>query len=249
VNAGKIDVDNVAAVPILLTAGWWMPAPSPSIKEIRMTKDKKSGLPRNSISLALAIGVYVLLSHFLGIGWLISVLAAITGFIICRTILKPRKIKEKEIVVETGGVSQAELNRVLEEGGKKINEMRSYGMRIKDAEVKRKVYAISEVVQKIYENFKKDPKDIKAAKQFLSYYFDAVIKILKGYVEMSEQSSLSDDARAALKKTESMLDSIKSAFETQLEKLLRDDVLDLDTEIKVLANMIKMEGLGEKVQK
>jgi len=41
----------------------------------------------------------------------------------------------------------------------------------------------------------------------------------------------------------SVLVTIRQAFEKQLEKLLADDVLDLDTEIEFFKKVIKTEGL------
>ncbi|HNR88989.1 MAG TPA: 5-bromo-4-chloroindolyl phosphate hydrolysis family protein [Spirochaetota bacterium] len=206
-------------------------------------KQKSSGWPRQLISLAIAGGVFAGLHVFLNIGIFVSLLAALGGYIAGLIIFR-RRARPEGVEILSGGVSQSDLRATLAEGSRKLNEMRSYGMRIRNAEVKRKVYDICAVVERIYDNFKKDPKDIKAAKQFLSYYFDAVINILKRYVELSSQPVQSAEVKASLEKAEGILDSIHRAFEAQYDKLLRDDVLDLETEIKVLKNMITMEGLG-----
>jgi len=40
-----------------------------------------------------------------------------------------------------------------------------------------------------------------------------------------------------------MLDSIHAVFEKQLAGLMQDDILDLDTELTLLQNTLKMEGM------
>jgi hypothetical protein len=42
-----------------------------------------------------------------------------------------------------------------------------------------------------------------------------------------------------------MIEQIGIAFEKQLNKLLENDVMDLDVEITLLENMLKMEGWNE----
>ena len=49
-------------------------------------------------------------------------------------------------------------------------------------------------------------------------------------------------AEDSFQKTENLLDTIEVAYQKQLEKLFEDDVMDLDTELKVLAKTIKSEG-------
>jgi 5-bromo-4-chloroindolyl phosphate hydrolysis protein len=142
-------------------------------------------------------------------------------------------------------VSDRHLRETLEEGAARLQELEKYAQMIGDRSIRGKVDAIRDVAAKIYENFRKDPKDIKAARQFLSYHFDAAVKIIRRYVDLSSRSSNSADIAATLKKVESLLDVIRKAFEKQLDILLRDDVLDLETEIKLMENTIRMEGLGE----
>ena len=54
-----------------------------------------------------------------------------------------------------------------------------------------------------------------------------------------------DDIRKSLAKVETMLQTIRDAFEKQLGRLLSDDAMDLDAELATLEQTIKMEGLGK----
>jgi len=66
------------------------------------------------------------------------------------------------------------------------------------------------------------------------------------YVSLSSKNVSSEEMQALLTRAEDSLDTIKSAYDKQLEQLLENDVMDLDTELEVLERTIRMEGLGEQ---
>ena len=80
---------------------------------------------------------------------------------------------------------------------------------------------------------------------------DSTLKIVDKYIDLSARGIKSADLVQSLAKVEELLDTIYHAFEKQLEILVKDDVMDLDTELKLLESTIKMEGLGQdyKTQK
>ena len=136
------------------------------------------------------------------------------------------------------------LETTMKEGGEKVRALAECSRDIKDPAVQVKVARIIDVVKRIYADFEKDPKDIKKAKQFLSYYLDTSIKIVKKYRDLSLQNVRSPDITATLTKAERMLDNIETAFEKQLARLLRDDALDLDTDIQTLEKTFNAEDLS-----
>jgi 5-bromo-4-chloroindolyl phosphate hydrolysis protein len=151
---------------------------------------------------------------------------------------------KKAILFDAGnGVSQELFDSTMKEGGDKIRILTDCSSRISDPEVKAKVAHIVDVIRGIFANFQKDPKDIRQAKQFLSYYLDTSIKIVKKYIDLSSQNVRSPEIAATLSKAELMLDSIGKAFEKQQARLLRDDAMDLDTEIETLEKTFSAEDL------
>ena len=75
----------------------------------------------------------------------------------------------------------------------------------------------------ILDDSAKNPKDVRAARQFLNYYLDATIKIVARYADLArKEASLRGDP-SSLKRAESMLDMIRSAFEKQHARLLEDE--------------------------
>jgi 5-bromo-4-chloroindolyl phosphate hydrolysis protein len=180
----------------------------------------------------LGIGGFSLLDFFISLGLGVAAFVG-SGF------LFPTANKNLEIVVD--GITKEKYNEILSQGQAKLKILGSFITQAKDVEVKKKIKEISDVVEKIFEDIQKDPKDIKPAREFLTYYLDTTINILTRYTDISSQGIRSKKIDDMLAKVEGLLDAIKQAFEKQLEKLLSDDILDLDSDLKVLEQTIKTE--------
>lgn len=131
---------------------------------------------------------------------------------------------------------------ILKSSAAKAKEIEAYSKKITDPKIKSKVQAINAELEKLFENFKNDPRDIKISKQFLSYYMDTTATILRKYLDLKSSGANSPEIQESLNKVESILDSILEAFRKHYAKLLENDVLELDTEIEVMQQTIKAEG-------
>ncbi len=140
----------------------------------------------------------------------------------------------------------ADLESALQEGRRKLGEIKAYGRKIGDAPTKAKVEAISDSVERIFAEIRRDPVDLKIARQFLSYYLDSTVTILDKYVTISSQTVSDPGIRDSLARVERSLDTINTAFGKQLARLLSNDLLDLDTELSLLEKTLEMEGLSDK---
>jgi 5-bromo-4-chloroindolyl phosphate hydrolysis protein len=166
--------------------------------------------------------------------------AALGGFLL----LNPKKW-DPEIakLAQVYGITPDVIEKTIKKGGKKLRAMRKYAETIDKQSVRKSIERIGETAEKIFQNFKHDPKDIKAARQFLNYYLDSTIKIIRQYAMLSQKGGGSGNAET-LKKAEEVLGTIEKAFEKQLATLYDDDFLDLDAEISVLDKSMKMDGMG-----
>lgn len=211
------------------------------------TNDKKnstSALP-NIAGGILGGATFVVLDVLFGVPFFWSLVAALGAFIAGSLIFQvPDRSKKRTF--ELYGISQEELEKALREGGRKLADLKKVVYAIQDTDVRRKGEQIVEITDKILVDIKNDPKDLRQARQFLNYYLDTTLKVVRRYVELSRHSVLGAEAKETLAKVEATLETVRKAFEKQLAKLMEDDVMDLDTEIEVLERTIKMEGLGEE---
>jgi len=146
--------------------------------------------------------------------------------------------------LEGTGVDAKELDDAIRNGKADCNSLQNLAFRITRPEVRRKVEGIADVAYRIVEDVKKDPKDLRAARQFFGYYLGACVKVVSSYVELSVRPVQDDETKAACAKVEAELDTIRQAFEKQLATLQENNLIDLDVELSVLKNTIRMEGLG-----
>ncbi len=135
------------------------------------------------------------------------------------------------------------LQETLKIGKEKVSQIDSLLPRIKEEAVKNHVVEIREWIVKIFENFAKDPADIKVSRQFLTYYLDTTVKIIRKYIELSDQKVISPELQESLSRVDGLLVEVKKAFSNHYDKLLLNDKMDLDAEITVMEKTIKLEGL------
>jgi 5-bromo-4-chloroindolyl phosphate hydrolysis protein len=150
------------------------------------------------------------------------------------------KVKKPEVLA-----GESTLKAALQEGGRKLAEIQGLEKRIRKSSMTAQIRDIEGIISKVLAKIEHDPARLKQAHQFLTYYLDSTINILNKYVELSAQNVEDEDIRKSLAKVETMLQTIRDAFEKQLGRLLSDDAMDLDAELATLEQTIKMEGLGK----
>jgi len=164
--------------------------------------------------------------------------------------IKPPQNHRKKAAPEPGddefvyeGITRGELKRIVREGKEQVHRIEESGLKIMNHTVRVDVLEICSIANDIFDNFLKDPRDVKEFRRFLIYYLDTTERIVSKYYELSKATYLSDEAKKTLKNVESTLVLIKDSFRNHLKKLTENDVLDLEAEVRVLQNTIKREGI------
>jgi 5-bromo-4-chloroindolyl phosphate hydrolysis protein len=151
------------------------------------------------------------------------------------------RVKKPEVLASETGLKAA-----LQEGSRKLEEIRRLEKLVRKASAIAQIKDIEAIIGKILAKVEQDPGSLRQAHQFLGYYLDSTINILNKYVGLSSQDVEDADIGKSLAKVESMLQTIRDAFEKQLARLLSSDAMDLDAELATLEQTIKMEGLGKE---
>jgi len=198
---------------------------------------------KNILSLILSIGTYVLLHtvfHLLGILW--SITAALAVLILTRKIIT-KFIRNNNSPTIMGMDAQHERAQIIaKEGVTKITKIRNQTAMIKNNDVAKKIRDICKIGLDIFDDLKKNPNDVNRAKPFTNYYLDSTAKIVNQYIDLSNNKNKTPELEESLKKVEDLLDNIEETFKKQLNLLLENDIMDLDTELQVLEKTMKMEG-------
>jgi hypothetical protein len=136
-----------------------------------------------------------------------------------------------------------ELDALLKEGSLALSEMGRIRRSITDKDVELKIYKIEEITGKILTNVKDDKRDVPKTRKFLKYYLPTTLKLLNAYDRMADSAIDGENVSGTVKRIEVLLDDIIIAYNKQLDSMFSDDALDIETDIRVMENQMRSEGL------
>ena len=194
---------------------------------------------RGFILFLIAIAISITIFNLTPLGFLLSTLSGIGSFILFKMFFNfVDKTKEER---EASAPTKINAKKVVNDGINKLREISNKTRMISNNEVAHKIKEICKTGVEIFDYIKKNPEDVNRIRQFNLYYLDATKTIVLQYVELSSKKNKTAEMEETLKKVEEMLDNIRKTFSNQLENLYEDDLLDLNTEISLLKNTMKLE--------
>ncbi|MBD5155105.1 MAG: hypothetical protein HDT15_08595 [Oscillibacter sp.] len=168
-------------------------------------------------------------------------------FLLLRAVCKDEVIETvvpdppKETEKPTGN---AELDKMISDGQKAIAEMKRLDDAIEDEKISQDIRRLETVSQQIFDNVKADPSKLPQIRQFMDYYLPTTLKLLNAYDRMDSTGVAGDNITGTKEKVESMMDTIVTAFEKQLDGLFGEYAMDISTDIAVMENLLAREGLA-----
>ena len=211
-------------------------------------KVRKSAAPFYAVAViwlayALLFPLYRV-SHFLIVGVISAVAFLLLTALCAKTGVpeaeKTEKAQEKPKEESTGN---ADLDKMLKDGGLAIAEMKRLDDNIADPGISADIVRLEQVSRKIFDEVKRDPKKLPQIRKFMDYYLPTTLKLLNAYDRMSGTGVSGENIDTTLSKVEGMMRTIVAAFEKQLDSLYGAEALDISTDITVLENMMAREGL------
>ena len=151
----------------------------------------------------------------------------------------------EEVPQEPETTGNQELDQMIAQGKGALEEMRRLNDSIQDAAISAQIERLSQVSDKIFQQVKADPKKLPQIRKFMDYYLPTTLKLLNAYDRMGAQGVSGENIDATMQRVESMMSTIVAAFEKQLDMLFGSEAMDISTDITVLENMMKREGLSE----
>lgn len=196
--------------------------------------------PRKTLA-AIAIAIATLLCAWLVVGHelLFSMMMgslALLAFYLSYG-LEPLRISSADNKVATQ--DEASIFNVLNEAEEKIASIETASKKVKNAELENRLNRISQLARNIVNTIEQDPRDLHRARKFLYVYLDGAQRVTQGYAKTHQRANsaeLEDNFR-------NVLITIEEVFKQQQNRLLRDDILDLDVQIEVLNKQLKEEGI------
>ena len=201
---------------------------------------------------AVALGVGFLvrgLPFFLRM--ILSVASGLGGFLVGANILPSTSGRKNEDASLMRLSAQAQRNQdelqasAMELIRTQRTALENIAFRITNDELRTGVDRILRSYQAMAESVGQDAKDARPVKRFLNYYGEAGITLLQHYLKLGnlpEEQKKEAVGESTQRIRESTLE-LAQAFESQLGKLLDNDLLELDTELTILKKTMALEGM------
>ena len=168
--------------------------------------------------------------------------AAVLSYVILSVIF-PGTAQYVEVLEEPARTGDHMIDALLEEGEKAVREMRVLCDSIPGDKLKKKITDIILVVDKIFKNLHDDKNDYKQVKRFADYYLPTTIKLLHTYDRLGSKNIQGENVTGMLEQIDAALDMILESYIKFFDSLFENQVMDIETDIVVLENMLKKEGL------
>lgn len=143
----------------------------------------------------------------------------------------------------------AELDKMISDGRKAVSEMKRLDDAIEDEKISADIRRLETICQQIFQQVKADPAKLPQIRRFMDYYLPTTLKLLNAYDRMDATGVAGENITGTKERVESIMGTIVSAFEKQLDSIFGADAMDISTDISVLETMLAREGLaGEHME-
>lgn len=122
-----------------------------------------------------------------------------------------------------------------------LRAIRSANDRIADPVLSEKIDHLETVAGKIFREVEEHPEKQQQAATFLNYYLPTTLKLLDSYAKFEEAGIEGENLSRAQERIEETMDALIKGFDKQLDDLYRNEVMDIDSDIRVMENMLRRD--------
>ena len=115
--------------------------------------------------------------------------------------------------------------------------------KLNDKEINTHLQRMQRTAKNLILHLEKHPERIPSAFKFIDYYQDRAVKIVQQYQELEETQLSTDKIRDLKERMKSALASLDEAYNEQFERVLNEQMLSVDAELKVMEQQFDAEGI------
>lgn len=143
--------------------------------------------------------------------------------------------EQRQLLQETFDKAVADYNTV-----EKLRE------EIKDKELENQLAEMQAIAYRLLTYLEEHPEKTGKASRFASYYQDRAVQLARQYRDLEKTGLSTPQVQETKQRVKETLASFDEAYAAEFEKLLSDQLLDMDAELKVLGQNIEAEGLKDE---
>lgn len=202
----------------------------------------KTGAP-----FVLAGCAVLLVALTLGLGGLFTYAAALAAGAAAFAAGK-KAFPDREIYVERGPQSgNAEVDALITEARAQLDAIRAANEAIAEEALSAQIDDIEATCRQILVRLEEQPGMASSLRTFLRYYLPATLKLLNERAKLEHEVSSGRALQIAARIREAM-SAVQTAFHKQLDALNGYRFINLESEMDVLADMLRSDGLMDEPQ-
>ena len=126
-----------------------------------------------------------------------------------------------------------------------LRRMRELDDLIADVPVSNRIVRIEKITRHMFEYVADFPDKKNQLRTFMNYYLPTTLKLLESYSRIERVGVVGKNMRETKENIEKTLDMLVAGFETQLDLLYGAENVDISSDIEVLEQMMRRDGLKE----
>ena len=191
----------------------------------------------------VCLGAAVLLCALvLGIGsvfsYIVAAAAGAAGFVIGKKLF-PERVIEVERAPQSGS---EEVDALIREARTQLDEIAALNDVIAEDALSSQIYDIENTCRKILARLEEQPSMLSSLRTFLRYYLPVTHKLLAERAKLEGEVNAGENGAIAQKIREAM-GQVQTALHKQLAALDEFRFINLESEMDVLADMLRSDGL------
>lgn len=197
---------------------------------------------RSGAPFALAGAAVFLAALVVGVGSAFSYVIALAAFVLAFAAgrkLFPDRVIEVERAPQSGN---AEADALIAEARAQLDEIAAANDAIAEPELSAQIEDIEATCRMILMRLEEQPDMLSSLRTFLRYYLPATLKLLTARAKLENEVNAGANAGIAGRIREAMA-QVQAAFHKQLDALNEFRFINLESEMDVLADMLRSDGL------
>ncbi|MDO5690272.1 MAG: 5-bromo-4-chloroindolyl phosphate hydrolysis family protein [Tissierellia bacterium] len=148
--------------------------------------------------------------------------------------------------LKIGGIALSEANgedmkALMQEGSDDILALEKGMGSIRDPEIKNLAKALYQRGVDIFQHLQQNPDKISKARRFINYYLDTAAGLITKYESLSKSNVQGQSVEKAKGDVKEGLSVLVRAFDREFEHLMQGEIMDIETDVKVLTQTFKSE--------
>ena len=198
------------------------------------------------------IATFAGLNFIMNCGGLISLLGAGAlgaGLLMAYKSRNEQKANKLQLDLDDDDDNNKLLMEQFNKGVDDYNYLKNSLRQIKDRSLRQEIGQLAKTSSNILAYLQRNPNKIPIARRFIDYYQDTAVTLIKKYIEL-ENTQLNNENILELKQRASdTLASLNCAFKDQFNKIISEQLMDMDAELKVMQQSMQSDGYSAKAQK